>query len=189
MKGTSSTSLSLSLMATTPCMYSPHSSNWMDYTAWAPSASMNPSTSMSSSLHNTSPSEKKGSSPTGSSKASPMTLHTLPCTILALDIWNQNVFSRAKLMRKLSPHSPSTPALSSTPSTISQMPPDAPKYAHIASASSLFSISHSGSHDSFWTAATGTPAHNMTFSRHWIRNLVPHHIPIQLADGFVIHSF
>ena len=28
----------------------------------------------------------------------------------------------------------------------------------------------------------------MTFNHYWMHNLVPHYIPICLADGFVIHS-
>ena len=82
MKDTSSTSSSWSLMETTPCMSSPHTSNWMGCTAWALSALTNPSTATNSSPLNASPSKKKGSSPTGSLKASSMTLHTWPCTTI-----------------------------------------------------------------------------------------------------------
>ena len=59
----------------------PPTSKWTDCTAWAPLASMSPSTDMSSFPLSISPSTKRGSSPTGSSKDWPMTLHTLPCTI------------------------------------------------------------------------------------------------------------
>ena len=79
-KDTSSTSSSQSLTATTPSMSLPPMSSWMDCTAWAPLASTSPSTGMSYSPLSTSPSTKKGSFPTGSLRASPTTLCTLPCT-------------------------------------------------------------------------------------------------------------
>ena len=75
-KGMSSTSSSPSLMVTTPCMYSPPISNWMGYTAWVLSASMNPSIGMSSSHLNASPSKKRENSLIGFLQASPM----IPCT-------------------------------------------------------------------------------------------------------------
>ena len=78
-KDMSSTSSSWSLMEIIPSMSSPPTSNWMDYTAWAPSASMSPFIDTNSSPLNASPSMKKGSSPIGFSRASPTTPHTLPC--------------------------------------------------------------------------------------------------------------
>ena len=80
MKDTCLTSSSQSLMAITPCTFLPPTSNWTDSTVWALLVSMSPFTIMSYSLHNTSPLRKKGSSPIGSSLASPMTPCTLPCT-------------------------------------------------------------------------------------------------------------
>ena len=80
MRGTSSTSSSRSLTVTTPCTYSPPTSNLTGYTAWAPSVSMSLSISMSSSHHNASLLKKRESSLTGSLPASPMTLHTPQCT-------------------------------------------------------------------------------------------------------------
>jgi hypothetical protein len=38
-----------------------------------------------------------------------------------------------------------------------------------------------------WIADTGGSAH-MTFNHHWMHNLMPHWIPIQLADGSIIYS-
>ena len=75
-------SSSQSLTAITPSMSLPSMSSWMDCTVWALLASTSPSTSTSYSPLSTSPSTKKGSFPTGSSKASPMTPHTLPYTTI-----------------------------------------------------------------------------------------------------------
>ena len=72
-KATSSTFSFQSLMAITPCMSLPPTSNWMAFTAWAPLASTSLSTGMNSSHPSESPSKKRESSLIGSSQASPMT--------------------------------------------------------------------------------------------------------------------
>ena len=79
-KDMSLTSLSLSSMVTTSCMSSPPTSNKMAYTAWAPPASVSPSTGMNCSHHSASPSMKRENSLIGSSTPSPTTLCTLQCT-------------------------------------------------------------------------------------------------------------
>ena len=81
-KATSLISSSQSLTAITPCMFLPPTSNWMASTAWALSASTSPSTGTSSSCPSKLLSKKRGSSPIGSSQASPMTPCTLQCTII-----------------------------------------------------------------------------------------------------------
>jgi transposase InsO family protein len=97
-------------------------------------------------------------------------------------------FLREKLMRQIALPSSSAASPASTQSQSSpQLVPEAPQSASIASASSLFSAATPDAHFSSWNADTGASAH-MTFNRHWMRNLVPHRIPIRLADGSVIHS-
>ena len=80
MKATSSTFLSQSLMAITPCMSLPPTSSSMASTAWALLALMSPSTGMNYSCPNVSPSKKRENSLTGSLMASPTILCTWPCT-------------------------------------------------------------------------------------------------------------
>ena len=82
MKDMSLISSSQSLTVTTPSTSLPPISNKMDCTAWALLALMSPSTDTSYSHINISPSMRRGSSPTGSSKPSPMTPHTPPCTTI-----------------------------------------------------------------------------------------------------------
>ena len=79
-KATSLISSSQSLMVITPCMSSPPTSSWMASTAWAPLALTSLSTGMNSSHPSALPSTRRENSLTGSSKASPMTLHTQQCT-------------------------------------------------------------------------------------------------------------
>jgi hypothetical protein len=90
-------------------------------------------------------------------------------------------------MCQVSLPSSSVAAPASTPSQSSQTIPDAPQSASIASASALFSATSTDSHTSSWNADTGASAH-MTFNSHWMLNLVPHRIPIRLADGSVVYS-
>ena len=90
-------------------------------------------------------------------------------------------------MRQVSLPSSTVAAPASTPSQVSQTIPGAPQSASIASASALFSATSPDSHTSSWNADTGASAH-MTFNCHWMHNLVPHHIPIHLADGSVVYS-
>jgi hypothetical protein len=91
-------------------------------------------------------------------------------------------------MRQISLPSSST----ATPASITPQPttpaiPNAPQSAYITSASALFSASSPDAHFSSWNADTGASAH-MTFNRHWMCNMMPHHIPICLTDGSVVHS-
>ena len=48
-------------------------------------------------------------------------------------------------------------------------------------------LRHQFESQSSWNADTGASAH-MTFNRHWMRHMTPHHIPIRLADGSVVYS-
>jgi gag-polypeptide of LTR copia-type len=93
-------------------------------------------------------------------------------------------FLKEKLTRHFGSPLPSTAAPASTHS---QSAPAAPQNASIASASALFSATPIPHSHTSWNADTGTSAH-MTFNRHWLRNLVPHRIPIRLADGSVQYS-
>jgi hypothetical protein len=79
--------------------------------------------------------------------------------------------------------SPAFISLQSAPQPI----PSAPQSASIALASALSSASIPDSHISSWNADTGASAH-ITFNRHWMHNMTPHHIPIHLADGSVVYS-
>ena len=85
------------------------------------------------------------------------------------------------------PSSSTASPASTTPQATPQPIPEALQFTYIASASALLSATSPDSHISSWNADTGTSAH-MTFNRHWMHNLTPHHIPIPLADGSVIYS-
>ena len=94
-------------------------------------------------------------------------------------------FLKEKLMHQMSLPSSSTAApasttLQPTPQAIS----GAPQSAYIASASALFVALSLDSHFSSWNTDSGVSAH-MTFNQHWICNMMPHHIPICLADRSV----
>ena len=84
-------------------------------------------------------------------------------------------FLKERLMRQMSlPLSSTAAPASTTPQPTPQAIPDAPQSAYIASASALFSASSPDSHFSSWNADSGASAH-MTFNRHWMRNMTPHH--------------
>ena len=94
-------------------------------------------------------------------------------------------FLKKKLMHQMSLPSSSTAAPAST--TLQPTPqaiPGTPQSAYIASASSLFVALSPDSHFSSWNTDSGASAH-MTFNQHWMCNMMPHHIPICLADGSV----
>ena len=78
---------------------------------------------------------------------------------------------------------PASTTLQPTPQAIS----DAPQSTYIALASALFSALSPDSYFSSWDAISGASAY-MTFNLHWMCNIMPHCIPICLADGSMVYS-
>jgi hypothetical protein len=94
-----------------------------------------------------------------------------------------NCFLKERLMCQLNHPSSSTP-----PPTSTSFQPfsDTTQFTSSVSSSALSSTFHPEAQSS-WNADTGASAH-MTFNRHWMRNLKPHHVQIRLADGSVVYS-
>ena len=134
---------------------------------------------------NASPLQASSSSSSSSQNSQNRATNCPKCNICSrLGHIEAKCFLKDKLMRQMPSHSSSSAA---SASTISQSTPDAPQSASIASASALFSTASPDAHISSWNADTGTSAH-MTFNRHWIHHMMPHRIPIRLADGSVVYS-